>query len=54
MQKIKLWKIVGNLYDRLREIYRESVNGTVIEKYLSFIKLWKILGNFWFSEQIFD
>ena len=35
-------------------MYRESVNGTVIEKYVAFIKLKKILGNFWFSEQIFD
>ena len=39
MQKIKLWKIVGNLEDTLRKICRESVNGTVIEKYLAFITL---------------
>ena len=35
-------------------MYLESVNGTVIEKYLAFIKLEKILGNFWFFEQMFD
>ena len=50
MGKIKLQKMVGNLFDKLRKL---DLNGTVIWKLLAFPKLSKILGKFCFSEQIF-
>ena len=50
MRKIKLQTIVGNLLDKLRKLY---MNGTVIQKFLTFLKLQKTLSNFCFSEQIF-
>ena len=50
MGKIKLQKIIGNLLDKLRKLY---MNGTVIQKFLTFLKLQKTLSNFCFSEQIF-
>ena len=50
MGRIKLQTIVGNLLDKLRKLY---MNGTVIQKFLTFLKLQKTLSNFCFSEQIF-
>ena len=50
MGRIKLQKIVGNLLDKLRKLY---MNGTVIQKFSTFLKLQKTLSNFCFSEQIF-
>ena len=50
MGRIKLQKILGNLLDKLRKLY---MNGTVIQKFLTFLKLQKTLSNFCFSEQIF-
>ena len=45
MFKIKLYKIVGNLLDKLRKLW---MNGVVIKKFLAFLQLQKILGNFLF------
>ena len=45
MRKIKLQKIVGNLLDKLRNLY---ANGTVIQKFLAFLKLYKISRQFLF------
>ena len=49
-KKIKLQKIVGNLFEKLRKLY---MNGTSIQKFLAVLKQTKILGNICFSEQIF-
>ena len=49
MREIKLQKIVGNLFDKLRKLY---LNGTVIYKFLADLKQEKILGNIYFSEQL--
>ena len=50
MGKNKLYKILGDLLDKLRKLY---MNEAIIKKFLALVMLKKILGNFCFSEQIF-
>ena len=50
MEKNELYKILGDLIDKLRKLY---MNETIIYKFLAFVRLKKTLGNFCFSEQIF-